>query len=229
MFLKKLLFNLFFITFEIYGYKNIILEKNKFVVIKNSIDIKTKEKFIYDLSNIFFYTDQPIIYIDSDGGSVTYGDKMIERINYYQNIGYNISCIAVTAFSMAFHIFQSCNYRYITESTQLMTHQMKLSINNMELFNLLNYLDMVQKINYKLNINLSNKLNIKYEDYINKINNDWWIYGKNIIDEKLADELIYVGCDKNLLNESNNIYYEIHKENNEYILIEKNNSKLCPI
>ena len=55
MLLKKLLFNLFFIPTQIYAYRNIILEKNKFIVIKNNIDIKTKEKFIYDLSNIFSY------------------------------------------------------------------------------------------------------------------------------------------------------------------------------
>lgn len=213
-----------------FPFENILLEKNNFITIKDNINIDIKNKFILDISSVITHTNNPIIYIDSSGGSVFEGNKIIEQINFYKNIGINISCIAITAYSMAFHIFQTCNNRYLLETSRLMTHQMKVTINDMELLNLHNYLIMLNNINKILDINVSKRIKMSYEDYVNKYKNDWWIDSITAINENLADKIVYIGCDKTLYND---LYIETIESinNNDIIYFVKNNknSSSCPL
>ena len=109
---------------------------------------------------VITYTNNPIIYIDSNGSSVFEGNKIIEQINFYKNNNINISCIKITAYSMAFHIFQTSNNKYLLETSRLMTHQIKIKINDIELLNLYNYLKILNNINKILDINVYKKIKI---------------------------------------------------------------------
>lgn len=204
-----IIFNIFYIIFFIKLFcdanEKVILTKDNFVTIKNVINEKTRIDFIKDITLKSNKNKDVYIIIDSEGGSVFDGQKIIEQINFLKQIEINIKCIALNAYSMAFHIFQSCTERIITESSKLMSHQIRLTIKDIELYKLKNYLDMIYSINEKLDDNVCKRINVDKSEYREKIYNDWWIDGKEIIKEKLADKIVYLGCDKNLydINENN--------------------------
>lgn len=187
-------------------YNNIILEKNNFVEIVDIINEKNTYAIIKDLAILSDKTSNLFIYINSPGGSVTDGEKIINQINFYQNLNYTVNCIALNAYSMAFYIFQSCNKRYITNITKLMTHQMVLSIPKMSFENLVNYLKIIKQIDDNLTNMVCKRINMSYEDYIKKRQSDWWIYSDDIIKYKLADEIVFINHDVAITNLTTDIY-----------------------
>jgi ATP-dependent Clp protease protease subunit len=175
--------------------QTIILEKNKYVPLIGSIDEDITNEFIRKASEIANITKDLMIYINSPGGSVTEGEKIINQIEFYKKNEYKVNCIALNAFSMAFYVFQSCDTRYITNISKLMSHKMILSMFGVQLQNLLNYLDMVKKIDDRLTNMVCNKINMPVSEYNAKQYNDWWIYGDDIITYRLADTIVYVNLD----------------------------------
>jgi ATP-dependent protease ClpP protease subunit len=216
-------------------YDKILLTKNNFVSIKNIIDEKTRIDFIKDTININNEKKELYIIIDSAGGSVFEGEKIIEQIKFMKSNDIKIKCIAINAFSMAFHIFQYCSERIITETSKLMSHQLKLTIKEIEIYKLKNYLEMIYSVNENLDNNISKRLNIDIKKYREKIYNDWWIYGTDIIKENLADKISYVGCDKNLFDttDTNEIKNKNILNNDIFIDIKVNDKKVndikCPL
>jgi len=186
---------LFLTTFLFSNSQTIILEKDKYISLIGSIDEEVANKFIKNISEIAQNTKDLMIYINSPGGSVTEGEKIINQIEFYKKNDYKINCIALNAFSMAFYVFQSCDVRYITNISKLMSHKMILSMFGVQLQNLLNYLDMVKKIDDRLTNMVCNKINMPVSEYNAKQYNDWWIYGDDIITYRLADTIVYVNLD----------------------------------
>ena len=178
--------------------KKITLKTNNHITLLGEINKESINKAINDISRISsnsnFY-----IYIDSFGGSVDDGERLIDVMNYYQANGQNITCIAQNALSMAFYIFQNCNYRMITPSGKLMQHQITVTLHN-QVSNSLNYLKMIERIEIKINTFCALRIGKTYQKFIYLITNDWWIYGKDNLHENTADEIVLVGCDKSLVN-----------------------------
>ena len=96
--------------------KNKVNENLK--VVKNKLNKNSKNIFLLHQVH-----SNKIVYIDSPGGSVLAGVKIIDQIEKYQ-----MSCIASKAISMGFVIFQSCHNRLVTSSSQLMQHQISFGI-----------------------------------------------------------------------------------------------------
>jgi ATP-dependent Clp protease protease subunit len=186
---------LFLTTFLFSSSQTILLEKDKYIPLIGNIDEELTNEFIKKISIISQNSKDLIVYINSPGGSITSGEKIINQLEFYKKNDYKINCIALNAFSMAFYIFQSCDTRYITNISKLMSHKMILSIFGVQLQNLLNYLDMVKKIDDRLTNMVCNKINMPISEYNSKQYNDWWIYGDDIITYRLADEIIYVNLD----------------------------------
>ena len=89
------------------SYKSIKFNKTNNIVIREPINTETTSKFIYDL-NLIEKKNDTYVYLNTPGGSVFDGLKIIEEIRKY-----NMSCIVENAYSMGFIIFQSCKNRYI--------------------------------------------------------------------------------------------------------------------
>ncbi len=188
-----------FVLFLAYVYaKNIMLNPNEFISIRDEITKESIDKNLKEFTNTLTYTKNPIIYIDSGGGSVMDGERLIHQMKYLQNEGIKVTCIANKAYSMAFHIFEMCDYRYIMEYSTLMSHQMSLGLRRMEFKNMKNYLHMIELMDTKLNKQVANRIEMDYDSYFQKIRNDWWIYGDEAIELKLADEVVYVSCNPSL-------------------------------
>ena len=145
-------------------------------------------------------TSPMYIYINTNGGSVTAGTNFIQYLNYIK-VNKTISCIADTALSMGFNIFQHCNERLVLPTSKVMQHQVSLRFGG-SLENINSYLEMINSINRDMIDIESSRLSMNRDEYRGEIDNDWWIYGgQNIINNRVADRLISaVGCDREILN-----------------------------
>jgi ATP-dependent protease ClpP protease subunit len=213
--------------------QNIIkLEYGNFFSIDKDISQNNCQKWSKNLTSILTNSESVYVYIDSNGGSVEAGNKLINLFDYYIKNGKKIDCIAKNAFSMAFQIFQSCSTRYIVPSSILMQHQISLSSIKGQLTNTLNYLKMIQTISDDLNKRSAKRIDMPFDDYVKLIQTDWWTYGDDILKYRLADSVINIGCDFNLYN----MYYdEIETDfiidSDGLITIKENTIKkpLCPL
>lgn len=189
--IKNLLLCVFF------GFVNsniIILNPENTVSLRGQINEDTSNKFIEDLKN--FNEGELNIFINSPGGSVSSGMKIIDHIEML-NETTTINCITDFAASMAFIIFQSCENRYILNSGTLMQHQMSLGLSG-NLFNLNNYMKMVNNLNYYLDGKQAKRIGMCPADFVNKITNDWWVNGFDALDNNLADKVVKVKCNKEM-------------------------------
>ena len=120
---------LFFIwTMYCFGEKNITIKpivnvklntKNS-LILRGEVNDKSVSRLIYQINKLD-NTNDIYLYLDTPGGSVESGHKLISEI-----INHNITCIAEKAYSMGFAILQSCTNRYILRHGKLMIHQVKI-------------------------------------------------------------------------------------------------------
>jgi ATP-dependent Clp protease protease subunit len=196
-----MLFFLFYLFTLVFN-KQIFVELNEknTIILKGPINSNTINNLIHYKGNI--ESDDIYIYITSPGGSVHSGNVFIEYMNALKMKNKNVICIADVALSMAFVIFQHCPIRYILSSSVLMQHQMSLGlIGSIDHIN--NRFTMIKSMERQLNQKQALILKLNEDEFKMKISNDWWLYGKDILDNNAADEIIVVFCDKNMLGENN--------------------------
>ena len=171
--------------------KIITLNNTNHVSLVGEVNQISIDKTILAMSNIqgnnFYF------YINSPGGIVDEGERLVSSIRYYQELGKNITCIAEKAHSMAFYIFQNCNLRYILPSSKVMQHQISV-YHTGELANVNNYIELIKKISKRINMFCAKRIGMEYNDFINKVLSDWWLEGDDIIKYGVADEMVLIGC-----------------------------------
>ena len=144
-----------------------------------------------------------LFYLNSPGGLVDEGDRLISYLRYRQDTGTNITCIAEKAHSMAFHIMQHCQLRLVTPSARMMQHQISLGING-ELSKVNSYLHLVNTISQRLTREAAERIGITEEEFQRRVMSDWWLSGPDIVTAKVADAMVLVGCEthssKNILD-----------------------------
>ena len=174
-----------------------ILTPNNHVSIKGRIDDYKASRFISKINKL--NTTNIYVYIDSPGGDVDSGQKIIQYINFKKDTNKTIMCIAWEAHSMAFNILQACTYRYVLQDSKMMQHQMSLKnvVGNIE--NINSYMQITNKMYDKLILDASKRIGLSVEAYRIKIMNDWYLYGSEIVENNVADAMISsVGCSKKL-------------------------------
>ena len=187
---------LLFIMLNVYnvltlGLPIITLNRDNHVSLTETVDKDSIDKImtdIHQLDQVNFY-----IYINSPGGYVEQGERFVSHLQYLQETGKNITCIAENAHSMAYYIFQNCNQRYIIPSSKVMQHQMTV-YNNGQLTNIENYIEMITKISHRLNTFCAKRIGISLQRFNKLVSTDWWLYGQDIIDNNVADKMVLVGC-----------------------------------
>lgn len=175
----------------------VILTPNNHVSIKGRIDDYKASRFISKINKL--NTTNIYVYIDSPGGDVDSGQKIIQYINFKKDTNKTIMCIAWEAHSMAFNILQACTYRYVLQDSKMMQHQMSLKNLAGNIENINNYMQITNKIYDKLILDASKRIGLSVEAYKIKIMNDWYLYGSEIVENNVADAMISsVGCSKKL-------------------------------
>ncbi len=175
----------------------VILTPNNHVSIKGRIDDYKASQFVSKINKL--NTTNIYVYIDSPGGNVDAGQKMIQYINFKKDTNKTIMCIAWEAHSMAFNLFQACSYRYVLQDSKMMQHQMSLKnvVGNIE--NINSYMQITNKMYDKLILDASKRIGLSADEYKLKIMNDWFLYGEEIVQNNVADAMISsIGCNKKL-------------------------------
>ena len=160
---------------------------------------EVNEESINQVIETMHYINKPeiVLYLNSPGGYVSEGDKLISYMNYRKQMGTKITCIAQMAHSMAFNIMQNCDLRLVTATAQMMQHQISLGTQG-ELAKINSYLKMINQISKRLNKAAAKRIGISLEEFEKRVQQDWWTYGEDIVKENVADELAVVGCTPNV-------------------------------
>ena len=175
--------------------KQIALTTENVISIRGEINEKLATEFIFDL-NKRENKDNLFVFLDTNGGSVDAGNKIVEEIQKYK-----LDCIAQKAISMGFVIFQSCRERFITPLSTLMQHQISYGIAN-EKAKIESYVNYIKQISHHLVGLQASKIGIPRKEFERKTYNEWWLFGDNAIDENCADEMAVVTCTSKLTNET---------------------------
>lgn len=128
-----------------------------------------------------------LIYIKSNGGGVDAAESIINTMSRFKTI-----CVADTAMSAAFEIYQSCTVRVYLDRTVFMVHRHSLSFGNgsisvTEAF--ISSLDGFIQETYLLKRS-ANRMDMSYDELLKKIekgNGEWYIYGKDIVEYHASD------------------------------------------
>ena len=175
--------------------QSINLNSNNLLILKGEINDKLASKVINEL-NKKEKKDGVYVYLDTNGGSVDAGNKIVEEI-----LKYNLDCIASKAISMGFVILQSCNKRYITDYATLMQHQISYGIMN-EKEKVESFVNYIKQVDTKLTKLQADKIGISPSILKKRTYNDWWLFGDNAIYENCADETVNIECSSKLTNQN---------------------------
>jgi ATP-dependent Clp protease protease subunit len=177
----------------------ITLTEDNHVVLRGAIDSLTTSNCIKDLLNV--KSNEINIYLQSPGGSVIDGYKIIQTIDALANSGKTINCIGDFAASMAFGIMQACPHRYCHQGSVLMQHQMSGGLRG-PLKNMKSLMNLLDELESDMTTRQAERLNMTEEDFVSKVDHDWWMFGQNIINNNAADELINIVCEHALLEKT---------------------------
>jgi ATP-dependent protease ClpP protease subunit len=172
--------------------QTITLTNDNFVSLRGPVTSTSISNLITDL--ISKHSDTRYIYLNTNGGSVDAGMKLVNVIQSLQDNNVIVNCIADTAISMGFVIFQSCSNRYVTRHASLMQHQMSLSDVEGKIRDLNSYVKFVNSIEDEINKNQADRIGLSLEQFNEKIRDDWWLTAKQSISDKVSDEIVNIKC-----------------------------------
>lgn len=172
--------------------RTIELTNDNFVSLRGSVTSQSINNLINDLIKLKGYTRY--IYLNTNGGSVDAGLKLVNTIKDLDNRNIVVNCIAHTAISMGFVIFQSCKGRYVLEHSTLMQHQISLSGVEGQIRNINSYFKFINNMENKLNKIQANRIGISLESFEEKIHDDWWLDSEDSIRNNVADEIVTIYC-----------------------------------
>ncbi len=176
-------------------HKTITLDTKNVLLLRGEITDKLATQFVYEI-NQKTNKKNMYVYLDTNGGSVDAGNKIVAEIQKY-----DLDCIAHKAISMGFVIFQSCKTRYITQMGTLMQHQMRYGIAD-EKAKVESYVEFIKQIGDYLMTMQATKIGITSDEMFMKTYNDWWLFGENAVVAKCADKLAMVKCSSKLTNQT---------------------------
>jgi len=185
--------------------KMVTLSSTNTVILRDEVSVDSVSKIILQLTKM--KSDVIYIYLNSPGGNIVEGFRLMNTIKVLQESGKNVVCIADYAASMAFSILQSCTTRLIIENGIIMQHQAAISLVG-QMTRVREDLRMSELLVEKLNKGDADRLKMSLKDFKNRINDDWWMFDKEAIDNKAADAVTLVKCDLSL---ANTIYVDIYK------------------
>lgn len=174
--------------------KTIELTEANSVSLDGQVDAFSIPVIIDKINNL--EKDQELyIYINSQGGSVFAGIELVELLNHTDK---KITCIARSAISMAFSIFQACPTRLVTPYAILMQHRIAGAMQGTP-EELKSRAQLGNDLEELLNISDSKRLGITLKEFENLVRYEYWIVGAtNIIKAKAADDVTLVKLPKKI-------------------------------
>lgn len=179
--------------------KKFELSESNHILLRGEVSDSSVSKVINEITTS--PSKELLIFIDSPGGSVTSGLRLM---NVIENSGKDITCIASNAASMAFAILQSCKTRYVMDDSILMQHVMAYGVRGQEPNNY-SLAQTLHKINVKMDKKQANRIGMSYESFRAKVRDDWWLHGTEAVAENVADDVAEVSCTEALSKKSTTV------------------------
>lgn len=194
----RLLFALVCLAFSpvVLGKEVVELGPDNLVRLVGEISDASASAFIQELYTVSVKSPVVSVYIDSPGGDVLAGIRMIDAVVGLKAVrpGVKLVCFAQTASSMAFVFFQTaCDRRVVSDFSLLMSHQASLGVRG-KAGEIETRMDLVRQLLSVLDVRVAARLGLSVEDYRTKIVNDWWLVGTKALDVRAADVLGVAAC-----------------------------------
>jgi ATP-dependent Clp protease protease subunit len=179
--------------------KTIHLTNDNFVALRGVVSSQSVAEVISNL--IDKNDDIRYIFLSTNGGSVTAGLKLINTIKDLENSGITVNCIADTAISMGFVIFQACGTRYVLDHSLLMQHQASLGLPPMKIANLLSTLKGILGQLDEMHNMQAKRMGLSLEKFEALIHDDLWLFsGAKAVELNAADKVVTASCSQDLIN-----------------------------
>lgn len=173
----------------------IALEKDNTFVIRGEVTGAGMNKLSHQI--LESKADKVYLFIDSPGGSIFAGLKFMEAVKATDK---KVICVANTAISMAFAIFQGiCSERLIMENAVLMQHVASYGLEGQEPNNF-TFSKFLHSMAVALYAGQAKRMGMSYNDFYGKIRDDWWMWGDEAIANNAADRVVSVKCSKDMLS-----------------------------
>ena len=152
--------------------------------VRGPIDAKAASTFVHDSQ--LHHATVKYVYIDSPGGSVSAGDRMVEELQRR-----NYTCLVDTAYSMAFVLVQACARRLVRPSGSLMQHQIALAGMGLhgELGKVKARLDSIERVRQRLDQMQAARLNLTEAAFVARTTNEWWLDARDALTHRCVDAL----------------------------------------
>lgn len=177
------------------------------VNIKGVIDEESISKVQKKLSNLIANRGEakyPLyIVLMSPGGSVEAGLMLYEQLKAYKNI----HTITIKGYSMAALLVElNPGKRYIVETGELMFHRVAFSSNRPQnpdqAASLLRSVVLNEEF---IKRKVSERSGISVQELAEKMAQDWWVGSAEALERNLADEVVIIKCNKELLRSRSSI------------------------
>lgn len=146
-------------------------------------------------------SDNLYLYLDTPGGSVIDGERLIQTIHALERTGKQVTVVASMALSMGFDILQYSGTRLITKGAILMQHQMASRVSG----NVMSMNELMTFTNYIYNSTCehqAHRLGMTVEQFKIRVNDEWWMYGKQGLENNAADDEALVLCTSELIKDT---------------------------
>jgi ATP-dependent protease ClpP protease subunit len=164
---------------------------------ENNVFLKgeVSEASISDTIKELIEKPKAVLFLDSPGGSVFAALPLLEYLENNPR-----TCVTNFSASMAFVIMQYCKERILTPYGIMMQHQAQIGFPQMPAENLISIAKLIESVTLKTDTVQAKRLKISNTEFKDKIRSDWWMFGREVLQNNAVDRIESVTCSKDLLN-----------------------------
>lgn len=134
------------------------------------------------------------LYINSPGGSVIAGQRLIQ---YIETSDKKIIGVAEVAISMAHQILQNTTERVGTPDNVLMQHRMTAGTTG-NVDEMAGMINLFKAMETALNTKSADRIGISLSEFFKRVENNWWTYGVESKKQNIVDKISSVKCESSL-------------------------------
>jgi ATP-dependent Clp protease protease subunit len=167
----------------------LVVNPNRVLMVKGEVDRSTEEVGA-QITALSKQSNEPIVLlIDSPGGSVLSGEKVISAMEASRADVYTV-CVGLCA-SMAAIIHQYGTKRLATDRAVLMFHDASAMIGG-RISEMLSLLNLIKRKLEKTNHFIAERANMPYEEFVNLGANNYWIDSEDAMEKRFVDKLVVI-------------------------------------
>jgi ATP-dependent protease ClpP protease subunit len=167
--------------------KNLVIDKSKIVKLDMEVNQLSVDVAIEGLKEVLSINDEAYLVINSPGGSVFDGAKLISFIENSKKPIYTV-CETLCA-SMGFQIFEVGTKRYMLDKSILMAHPASGGVSG-QVENMVSLLTFVQKYVDRMDANVAKRAGISLEKFKIMVAHELWLEAVDAVNTKFADSLV---------------------------------------